>query len=271
MQDYDADNNPVIEDVNLIANLRTDNSGSVRVYVAPYNTYRYQTGIYAITSKDANNNASVAYNIRIFPEKDTSFKYSFTGLAGELRAANRALLPNKEIRLYEQIGSGANRALGNLLMKTKTDKNGRYRFEYPAGTYAVAVLDDFNREVVIWSMVLRNGRTNPANIVMSLNRISVSDAQGEVIPKNATIKIFKLTKNNGLNYYKDGEIATVNLASNRSTAVSLAPGYYLASYFDKAGREYGRYFKSVNGVTSVTNITTSSKNRITENKVFVIK
>ncbi len=271
MQDYDADNNPVIEDGNLIANLKTDNTGSARVYVAPYNTYRYQTGVYAITSKDANNNNATSYNIRMYPERDTVFNYAFTGLAGELRNASRVLLPNKEVRFYEVVGTGSDRALGNLLTKTTTDKTGRFRFEYPAGTYAIAVLDDFNHESITWNVVLKAGKTNSIKIVNSLNKVSVADAQGEVIPKDASIKIFSLTSDDGFNYYKAGEVANVKLSASKSAAISLAPGYYLASYFDKSGREFGRYFKSANGVVTTTKVTTSVTNRITANRVFKIK
>ncbi len=271
MQDYDADNNPVIEDTNLIANLKTDNSGAVRVFVAPFNTYRYQTGIYALTSKDASNNTVASYNIRMFPEKDTVFNYAFTGLTGELRNASRTLLPNKEIRLYEIVGTGSDRALGNLLAKTTTDKNGKYRFEYSAGTYALATLDDYNHESVTWNVTLKAGKTTTLKIVNSLNRISVADAQGEVIPKDASIKIYSLTSDDGRTYYKGNEVATVKLSASKSAAISLAPGYYLASYFDKSAREYGRYFKSANGVVTTTKIATSVTNRITANKVFKIK
>jgi hypothetical protein len=118
---------------------------------------------------------------------------------------------------------------------------------------------------------LKPGKTNTIKIVNSLNKISVADAQGEVIPRDASVKVYYLTTEDGANYYKGGEVATVKLSANKSAAISLAPGYYLASYFDKAGREYGRYFKSANGVVTTTRITTSLSNRITANKVFKIK
>jgi hypothetical protein len=269
MQDFDADNNPTIEDSNLIANLKTDNSGIARVFVSPYNPYRFQTGIYAIRSKDANNNNSDSYNIHMYPEKDTSFQYTFAGLNGELRDAGKNLLANREVRFYEQTGSGSDRALGSLLIKTKTDKSGRFRFEYPGGTYALAVLDDFNHENVFWNISLKYGKSNTVKLVTSQNRISVNASGGT--PAGAQVKIFNLSTDGGHKYYKDGELGSVKVTGSKTSYVSLVPGYYLASYFDKSGKEYGRYFKSANGSISTTKITTSLVNRISENKIFTIK
>jgi len=271
MQDYDADNNPVIEDSNLIANLKTDNTGIARVFLTPYNTYRYETGIYAIESKDANNNNAVSYNIHMYPDKDTVYQYAFTGLSADLRNASGVLVPNREIHFYNQVGSGSGRSLGNLLTKIKTDKNGHFSLEVPAGTYAVGVLDDFNQENIFWGFVLKDGKINTAKIITGLNKISVTAVQGDLIATGAAVKIYNLVSDDGHNYYKDEEIGTLKLSSGKNASVSLVPGYYLASYFDKTGKEYGRYFRAANGVITTVKITTSSTNRIASNRIFKIK
>jgi hypothetical protein len=74
---FDVDNNPMFESSDLVANLKTDGGGSALVYVAPYNAYRRgQSGIYALTTKDASNNTVIAYNINVTGDKDYTFTYS---------------------------------------------------------------------------------------------------------------------------------------------------------------------------------------------------
>lgn len=74
-QQYDADNNPVIQNNGLIANLTTDAGGQALVYVAPYNPYRRnQTGRYVLSAKNASGTTVVLYNIVVSSDKDTTFE-----------------------------------------------------------------------------------------------------------------------------------------------------------------------------------------------------
>lgn len=74
-QQYDADNNPIIPNNGLIANLTTDAGGQALVYVAPYNPYRRnQTGRYVLSAKNASGTTVVLYNIVVSSEKDTTFE-----------------------------------------------------------------------------------------------------------------------------------------------------------------------------------------------------
>lgn len=74
-QQYDADNNPIIPNNGLIANLTTDAGGQALVYVAPYNPYRRnQTGRYVLSAKNASNTTVILYNIVISADKDTTYE-----------------------------------------------------------------------------------------------------------------------------------------------------------------------------------------------------
>jgi hypothetical protein len=74
-QQYDADNNPVILNNGLIANLTTDAGGQALVYVAPYNPYRRnQTGRYVVSAKNNSNTTVNLYNVIVAADKDTIFE-----------------------------------------------------------------------------------------------------------------------------------------------------------------------------------------------------
>ncbi|MFA6194142.1 MAG: hypothetical protein WC719_00150 [Patescibacteria group bacterium] len=74
-QQYDADNNPIIPNNGLIANMKTDAGGQAYIYVAPYNPYRRnQTGRYVVSSKNASGTTIVLYNIIVSADKDTTFE-----------------------------------------------------------------------------------------------------------------------------------------------------------------------------------------------------
>ncbi|MDP2944400.1 MAG: hypothetical protein Q8N57_02375 [bacterium] len=75
VQQYDADNNPIIQNNGLIANLTTDAGGQALVYVAPYNPYRRnQTGRYVLSAKNASGTTVILYNIVVSSDKDTTFE-----------------------------------------------------------------------------------------------------------------------------------------------------------------------------------------------------
>lgn len=270
-QRYDADQKPVFDSEDLIANLKTGSGGYTIVYVSPYNTYRgSQTGLYAISAKDNNGNVSAVYNIRVLSDKDYNFQYAFSSLSGELRDARKKVLTNREIRVYEQEGSGANRSLGRLLYKVNTNASGRFQLEYPAGTYALAVLDDLKRENIFWNVVIKAGKTSSQKLVTNLTKFSLADAQGETIPKDASLKVFAVNTDDNVNYYRDNQIGEIKLAANKTATISLAGGTYLVTYTSKTGREYGRVFKANNGQFNTVLLSISRKTAISADQVMKI-
>lgn len=166
-QRYDVDNNPIFESNDLVANLKTDGTGSALVYVAPYNAYRRgQSGFYALSLKDNSGNPVIAYNINMTGEKDYTFSYSFSGLSGKLFDALKAPQANKNISLYE-IVSGNPKTLGRELLRFKTDSGGNFSFEYPFGTYALVTSDQKNQNIIFWNIAVNNIRKTPLILTMT--------------------------------------------------------------------------------------------------------
>lgn len=269
-QKYDVDNNPIFENKDLIANLQTDAGGQAIIYVAPYNPYRRgQSGFYVLSAKDANGNVSTVYNIQISADRDYTFQHAFSGLAGELRNARGQLKANKEIRLYEQITSSTGRSLGRQLMKIKTNDSGRFQFEYPAGAYAFAVLDDFNRENIFWNVAVKPGG-NYQKLVTNLTTFSLSDTQGEGLPKDASLKLYSFAVGDSDNFYRDKEVGVIKLSSNKMASLSLAEGPYLAFYAGKNNQEYGQAFYAKNGKTQTVKVIVGRKYLLAANQPFKI-
>ncbi len=258
-QEYNTDNKPFIQSSGLIANLTTTSGGQKTAYVAPYNPYRRgQTGYYAISAKDANGNVSTFYDIKIPADKDYTFQLAFSGLSGELRNAQNRFLSGREIRLYD-----SNK---RLLLKTKTDTNGRYQFEYPAGTYTIASVDDFNKENSFGQVTLKAG-SNSKKLTMGTAIFTLSNTTGAT---TNSLSLYSLSDDGNGNYYRSGQVGTIKLNSNRSSAVSLVAGPYLVVYAGKNNKEYGQAFLVKNGVLSDQKIVTNAKSVLSAGQAFKV-
>ena len=269
-QEYDADNRPYFSSSDLIANLQTDGGGQALVYVAPYNPYRRgQTGSYALSAKDANGNVSNFYNINISSTKDYTFESTFSGVSGDLRDAQSRLIANREIHLYEQNIVGGSYGLGHKLLVIKTDANGHFQFEYPAGTYAIAPLDDFGQESVFWNFVINAG-SNSKRLTTGLVNFSLADGQGEGISSSASLSIYALTDNGNGSYYRGSQVGTVKLSSKKTAISSLAAGAYLAVYVGKGNLEYGQAFTAKNGLNEAVKVIVSSKYLVSSGQSFQV-
>jgi hypothetical protein len=268
-QEYDADNQPFFQSSDLIANLKTDAAGKSLVYVASYNPYRHgQTGTYALSLKDASGNVTNVYNIKTPLDKDYVFNYTFASLGGELRNAQKKILSGKEVRLYEQLTDGGQKTLGNQLINMKTDQKGKFQFDYAAGTYALAILDDFNQENIFWNIVIKGGQANVKNLVANTVKFSLSSLPITENSNNLTLKLYKLVTEGDRKYYRDAEVGNVKLASNKMAFYSLGAGYYLVVYKDKVGKEYGRAFAAVNGQLQTVALSVTSKMRVSATQTF---
>jgi hypothetical protein len=270
-QRYDADGQPFFESRDLIANLKTNGGGQASLYISPYNPYQWnQSGFYVISSKDASSISSTIYNLQIPSDRDYTFQYVFSSLSGELRDANRKLQANREIRLYEQIKVDGVWALGRQLIKVNTNASGRFQLDFPAGTYALAVLDDFNQENIFWNTSVQSRTNNSKKITPSAVKFSLADTLGENIPRNASLKIYALESDGGREYYRDRQVGDLKLSASKTAYASLAPGYYLAVYTGRGNKEYGRYFQAINGRITTVNLVLSTKSRIGAEQVFQI-
>lgn len=268
MQKFDADGNPVIETTNLIANLKTSNSGGASIFVAPYNTYlTSQTGIYAISAKDSNGNVKNFYNIKISPDKDYIFESTFGGLNGEFVNAQEKPQANKTLNLYEQKSNNGYLSLGQKLFTFKTNSNGAFQFEYPAGTYAIASTDDLGRPNVFWNINI-GGANNYKKLSASVTTFSFGSSLSKSMAANSSLQLYSLTGKNGT-YYLSEQIGNIKLINN-SASVSLAAGQYLASYTGSSNQIFGQAFYVKNGSAFNISISPSSKYLISTKKSFYL-
>jgi hypothetical protein len=266
-QRYDADKNPYFQSGDLVAGLQTDGSGQAITYVAPYNSYvSGQTGIYAVSLKDTNNNTENFYNLKPTTDKDYAFSAALSGLSGELRNPESQLLANKTIELYSEKVSSGLFVLGQKLLSVKTDSGGQFQFAYPAGAYALVTYDDFNRQNIFWNIAINSGSTK--TLTTSLTTFNLSDPQGQGLGSNPVLQLYSLSGSHGT-YYRNAQIGTVKLTNNTAT-MSLAAGAYLAYYSGSGNQAFGRAFYAQNGSAYTLNIAVNSKYLVTTTKTFYL-
>ncbi len=257
-QNHDVDGKPILADNGRIADLNTDASGQAIAYVSAYNTYRpSQTGIYALTAKDSGGNTLTFYNITVSEERDTTFSAQASGFSGIVQDARGRVQDNKEVKLYKASGSN----LGQVLLRAKTDSEGRFSFEYPSGTYALGVTDDFNQDSVFWNIAVKPAAVSQ-KLVLNLTNFSLSSATSEELPSEPTIKLYSLTGTNAGGYFRDKEAANFRLGSGKTALKSLAAGPYLAVYTGQGDKEYGTAFYAAAGQFQNISLQVSAKHLI---------
>lgn len=262
-QQYDADGQPIISDNGKIADYKTGASGQVVVYVAPYNTYRAgQSGVYALTAKDSDGKTVVFYDVSVPENQDAVFTAQISGVFGTVVDARNKVLSGREVRLYKISGT----SLGEVLTSTKTDANGQFRLEYPTGTYALGVSDDLKRDSIFWNINVKPAASSQ-KLVLNMTNFSLSSTTGEELPKEPTLKLYSLASSNSA-YYRDQEITSLRLNSEKAAAVNLASGPYLAVYVGKDNQEYGYPFYAVSGQIQNISVQVASKYIITAGQSF---
>lgn len=244
VQRFDSENKPYFTDTDLITSTGTNAAGELKIYLAPYNSYstNLNTGFYALSFRDESGKQVNVYGISPYNSSDKVFEYRLTGLSASLKNAAGEVLAERDVRLYEQLSYGK---IGKELAKTKTDTRGYFSFEYPIGTYAISVLDDFKREDFFWNNVISSGLSEEKSLRVNLTRFLLVDAQGEDLPDNPNLEIYAL---NGDGPYTRGEkITSLSLESDLKGSASLAAGKYLAVYYGQNSKEYGQAFEVLKG------------------------
>ena len=204
-----------------------------------------QRGLY-IFSATVGKSTFDAYDISVDANKNKTFEYVFSDLSLSLKSASGKPAANRDVKLYAQTLNGSNYTLGSLLSSGKTDSSGNLHLEYPAGTYAVVVPDDFKRDNIFWNAVVKDRQANQANLSLNVTRVTLASALGELMPANTIIKVYSLYESGGY-FYKDKEVGSIKLAANKQGEAWLADGPYLLSYLDKNKTEYGQAFWAQNG------------------------
>lgn len=265
-QTYDFDNRPVKDPKRLIANLKTGEDGTALVFVGTAHPYDLnKRGLYVI-STSVDKTIFDVYDIAMLPFRNYVLEYTFSSLAVNLRSAAGQPLVGQEVSIYQQMKSGNNLSLDTRVRNGKTDSSGYLRLEYPAGTYAVAVKDSFNRDAVIWNVTIKEQQANKLDFVLNSMRASLADGAGELLA-NTGLRLFSLYENNG-KYYKDKEIGVVKIGANKLGVVSLSEGPYLLSYAGKDKIEYGQAFWALAGQTNTVLVKMQQAQQISATQSF---
>ncbi|MDD2680647.1 MAG: hypothetical protein PHE20_00925 [Patescibacteria group bacterium] len=244
-QSFDVDNNPIKATNKLVTSMKTGNDGSAIMYVAPAHSFdQNRRGLYVL-SATIGKTVFDAYNIAVTANQNATFEYVFSDLSLSLKSAAGQALANKEVKLKAQVKDGNKYLLGDELSSGKTDDSGLLQFEYPAGTYALVVTDDFKQDNIFWDVVIKDRQSNRATLSANLTRVSLSHPLGEMSSLGSALTVYSLYENGGY-FYKDKEVGTIKLSSTKQGEALLADGPYLISYVDKSKVEYGQAFWAEN-------------------------
>lgn len=266
-QSFDVDNNPIKAPNKLIANMKTGNDGSAIMYVAPAHSFdQNRRGLYVL-SATVGKTSFDAYNIAVTADKNSTFEYVFSDLLLNVKSAAGQALGKKNVKLYNQVKNGLTYSLGNELSSASTDSSGVLHLEYPAGTYALVIEDDYKQKNIFWDVVIRDGQSNQATLSAGLIRTALSSSLGDVTSLGSSLQVYSLYESNG-GFYKDKEVGTIKLSSSKQGEAMLAEGPYLISYTDKAKVEYGLAVWVQNGQVQTLKIKVEKTQQISVGQKF---
>lgn len=271
-QQLDADGNPIKDKKDLVGTLNTGQEGQVNLYVAPAHPYDPdKPGVYVLTTVGEKNSQFSLYNIKVNPNQDTTVNFSLSEIFVTAKNASGQLLANQEIRLYEQVQSSQGRALGKLISQGKADKNGAWRLEYPAGTYALVIRDDIKQDNIFWDAQVKDGLSNRFVINANLTQVSINNSQVINLPASFNLKVSALTNSGGNSFIKSKDLGSLAYKTGVNNRFSLASGYYLISYVDNKNKvEYGQALAAQNGKLQKLTLNLKATNRITGDQVFTL-
>jgi hypothetical protein len=266
-ESFDVDNNPIKSANKLITSMKTGNDGSAIMYVAPAHSFdQNRRGLYVLSAK-IGKTVFDAYNISVTADRNATFEYIFSDLSLSLKSATGQALVNKEVCLHEQIKDGDAYSLGDELSSGKTDDSGLLHLEYPAGTYALVIADGFRQDNIFWDAVIKDRQSNHATLSANLTRVSLTSSLGDMSLLGSSLRIYSLYES-GAYFYKDKEVGTIKLSSNKQGEALLADGPYLISYADKAKIEYGQAFWAENDKLNTLKIKVGKTQQINTGQRF---
>ncbi|MCX6797683.1 MAG: hypothetical protein NTX66_00465 [Candidatus Falkowbacteria bacterium] len=269
-QQIDADGNPAKEKKDLVATLNTGADGEAIVYVAPSHPYDLdKSGVYVISVSGDHNSVFELYNIKVNPVQNTVIDYSLSELVVTLKNASGQLLPNQAVRLYEQLSNSEGRVLGKQLVPGKTDNNGIWRFEYPAGRYALVISDDLKKDNIFWDVNVKAAKSNRFTLDANLLQMNLNNSQIVNLPSSLTLKVFALVNSGGDSYIKGKEQGSLYMKPGFTNRFSLSQAPYLISYIDTKNKvEYGVAIWAQNHKLQKLTLNLKATSRIAPDQLF---
>lgn len=155
-QTYDADNNPIKDE--LVTTQNTGSDGKLTIYVADKTRSidGSANGLYVMETSGIHGGTFIEDNITVSQGKTTQSEYLFSDMAFTVKDADGTLFPaNTTVEVYKQVKDyDGEPALGAKLKNVVTDDKGVAIFEYPEGTYAARFLAGDKQYRNFWNLVM---------------------------------------------------------------------------------------------------------------------
>lgn len=243
-QRYDVDHNPINEKEDLVyGNFDTAAAGRVTAYVPDKTrTLKRTGGDYILAANLGGVIGEIETSIRVFAGTDTVFEYVYSDMAITLEDAEGNLLPaDRSIELFEQENNvKGDRILGKSIKNLSNNSKGQMVFEYPAGTYAAVLKDDFNQKDIFWNLVIEKGKRTELKLTAGLARFIVAGGAEKAGSANKRVLVYSLTQDDKGNYYRDKQLGNLEVSAKGYAEAHLAPGKYLVAYTAGSNKEYGQ-------------------------------
>lgn len=258
-EQYDADGSPIRTSSSLVSSLKTSDSGSVSLFVAPDHLYLPgKKGNYLISDSKG---SYVISGLRVQEGKDTLFDYRFAGLNLQATASKQPL-SSRDITIYSQDGNKA----GKALLSSSIDSSGSLSLEYPAGTYAVSVEDSFGQPDLFYGIKLDSGVWSNANLALGTATISSSFSDSD--KSSRKVNIAAMAQNSDGTFSPGQVIGSVSVAKGKVSVIDLAAGPYLFSYISASGAVYGQAAVISQGQNKAVDIAIANSMLITNKNKF---
>ncbi|NTU98425.1 hypothetical protein HGA64_00230 [Candidatus Falkowbacteria bacterium] len=247
-QRYDIENKPINEKKDLVSSAYdTGAEGEEIAYLTdPQQTMKGVGGDYVMVANLGGDIGFVENYIHVNSQQITEYEYVFTDMLAITEDASGKLIPaGKSLEFFEQKQDVKGKFyLGKSLKKITINAKGEALFEYPFGTYAVVMKDDFGKDITFWNVMMQKYQRSRQKFITNLTRLEVFDLKGKVI-KNANAQIYSVTQDYRGDYFKDKSLGNIKLTEKGYGENIIAPGKYLLSMkLNKDGKmlEYGKIF-----------------------------
>jgi len=274
-QKYDADGQAIREKKDLLGSFDTGEVGMFSVHVpqGSIRSFDRKIGDHYVLESSYNGSIFTKYYLKVSDSATTQKNYVYSGLKIVLKDVNGNIFPTKtKIEIYEQLKDAKdNNVLGKKIKDVFTNEKGEALFEYPEGTYALAVQDSLNQRNVFWGIQVTDELVNPVDLKTNLTRFSIFDSSGNKMPVGTSFDIYDLIKASDGKYYQNKKIYSGKISAGGYSELHLSPATYLFVYNENKDKEvisYALALVSKNDKKGDFNLQVADANKIKSGQSF---
>ncbi|MCU0680251.1 MAG: thrombospondin type 3 repeat-containing protein [Planctomycetes bacterium] len=227
-QRYDANNRPIKEKQDSIAQLNTGNSGEITLYIPQGSVRGLNRKIEDYYVLDIRNNDLIytVTNIKVNDQFTTELNYTFSSAVISFKDPNNNPIKDKSVIFYKQLFNAlGNRVLGDRILEKKTDSAGQISFDRQPGIYAAVIKDDIDRDNIFWNIEIAEQNLTNISFTPNLTRIKMADAKD-----GDNFSIYSTVKDENNFVRRDQRITDKRFGASGFTDLFLSPNTYLFSY-----------------------------------------